>query len=111
MMLLVLYFIFNLFLFSPSAPDVLRKMAKNFTSELSEVKLQTLNLAAKLCLTNPEQTRLLALYVFNLAKYDQDYDLRDRARLLRAFIFPPAGHENDRLVLKAKQVRVSCSIV
>ena len=86
------------------APDVLRKMAKNFTSESSEVKLQTLNLAAKLCLTNPEQTRLLALYVFNLAKYDQDYDLRDRARLIRAFVFPPAGHESDRLVLKAKQV-------
>ncbi|MGH0180542.1 UNVERIFIED_CONTAM: hypothetical protein FKN15_022332 [Acipenser sinensis] len=37
------------------APDVLRKMAKAFTCEEEIVKLQTLNLAAKLYLTNAKQ--------------------------------------------------------
>ena len=41
------------------APDVLRKMAKNFTQEETEVKMQVLNLATKLVLVNPEQTELL----------------------------------------------------
>lgn len=39
------------------APDVLRKMAKNFTSEDDLVKLQILNLGAKLYLTNSKQVR------------------------------------------------------
>ena len=60
------------------APDVLRKMAKTFTNEEVMVKLQILNLAAKLCLVNPKQTKLLAQYVFSLAKYDQNYDIRDQ---------------------------------
>ena len=55
------------------------------------VKLQILNLAAKLCLTNSKQTKLLCQYVFNLAKYDQNYDIRDRARFLRQLILPPGG--------------------
>ena len=46
------------------APDVLRKMAKNFTQEETEVKMQVLNLATKLALVNPEQTELLAQVVF-----------------------------------------------
>ena len=37
------------------APDVLRKMAKSFTNEDDIVKLQILNLAAKLYLTNSKQ--------------------------------------------------------
>lgn len=40
------------------APDVLRKMAKTFTAEEDIVKLQTVNLAAKLYLTNSKQVRL-----------------------------------------------------
>ena len=39
------------------APDVLRKMAKSFTSEEDIVKLQIVNLAAKLYLTNSKQVR------------------------------------------------------
>lgn len=39
------------------APDVLRKMAKTFTSEEDIVKLQTVNLAAKLYLTNSKQVQ------------------------------------------------------
>lgn len=39
------------------APDVLRKMAKSFTAEEDIVKLQTVNLAAKLYLTNSKQVQ------------------------------------------------------
>uniref|UniRef100_A0A4W3H6E2 AP-3 complex subunit beta n=1 Tax=Callorhinchus milii TaxID=7868 RepID=A0A4W3H6E2_CALMI len=70
------------------APDVLRKMAKSFTSEEDIVKLQIINLAAKLYLTNSKQTKLLTQYVLNLAKYDQNYDIRDRARFIRQLIVP-----------------------
>uniref|UniRef100_A0A3B3SR41 AP-3 complex subunit beta n=1 Tax=Paramormyrops kingsleyae TaxID=1676925 RepID=A0A3B3SR41_9TELE len=70
------------------APDVLRKMAKSFTNEEDIVKLQVLNLAAKLYLTNSKQTKLLTQYVLNLAKYDQNYDIRDRARFIRQLIVP-----------------------
>ena len=52
------------------------------------MKLQILNLAAKLCITNSKQTRLLCQYVFNLAKYDQNYDIRDRSRFLRQLVIP-----------------------
>ena len=52
------------------------------------VKLQVLNLATKLCITNPKQTMLLSRYVFNLAKYDQNYDIRDRSRFLRQMVLP-----------------------
>ena len=75
------------------APDVLRKVAKSFSDEANIVKLQALNLAVKLYLTNATQTSLLCQYVFNLAKYDQNYDVRDRARFLRRFIFPEGEKE------------------
>ena len=52
------------------------------------VKLQTVNLAAKLCIANPKQTKLLCQYVLSLAKYDQNYDIRDRARFLRQLVLP-----------------------
>ncbi|XP_054858519.1 AP-3 complex subunit beta-2 [Eublepharis macularius] len=70
------------------APDVLRKMAKSFTGEEDIVKLQVINLAAKLYLTNSKQSKLLTQYVLNLAKYDQNYDIRDRARFIRQLIVP-----------------------
>uniref|UniRef100_A0A7N8X8J4 AP-3 complex subunit beta n=1 Tax=Mastacembelus armatus TaxID=205130 RepID=A0A7N8X8J4_9TELE len=70
------------------APDVLRKMAKSFTNEEDIVKLQIINLSAKLYLTNSKQTKLLTQYVLNLAKYDQNYDIRDRARFIRQLIVP-----------------------
>ncbi|KAJ7335879.1 hypothetical protein JRQ81_013820 [Phrynocephalus forsythii] len=70
------------------APDVLRKMAKNFTAEDDLVKLQILNLGAKLYLTNSKQTKLLTQYILNLGKYDQSYDIRDRTRFIRQLIVP-----------------------
>lgn len=50
-----------------------------------------LNLAVKLYLTNAVQTELLCQYIFSLARYDQNYDIRDRARFLKQFIFPASG--------------------
>ncbi|XP_051533063.1 AP-3 complex subunit beta-1-like isoform X2 [Myxocyprinus asiaticus] len=70
------------------APDVLRKMAKTFTNEEDIVKLQIVNLAAKLYLTNSKQTKLLTQYILNLGKYDQNYDIRDRTRFIRQLIVP-----------------------
>ncbi|KAG1946447.1 AP-3 complex subunit beta-1-like isoform X1 [Pimephales promelas] len=70
------------------APDVLRKMAKTFTSEEDIVKLQIVNLSAKLYLTNSKQTKLLTQYILNLGKYDQNYDIRDRTRFIRQLIVP-----------------------
>lgn len=95
------------------APDVLRKMAKTFTNEEDIVKLQIVNLAAKLYLTNSKQvksnhtlggcvfwlcfillffyliqTKLLTQYILNLGKYDQSYDIRDRTRFIRQLIVP-----------------------
>ncbi|XP_076039597.1 adaptor related protein complex 3 subunit ruby isoform X2 [Oratosquilla oratoria] len=86
------------------APDVLRKMAKTFINEEDIVKLQILNLATKLYLTNPKQTKLLCQYIYNLAKYDVNYDIRDRARLMRALVFPPQGHEDNKLAKHAKKI-------
>ncbi|XP_068158278.1 LOW QUALITY PROTEIN: AP-3 complex subunit beta-2 [Drosophila tropicalis] len=86
------------------APDVLRKMAKSFVDEQDVVKLQVLNLGVKLYLTNPQQTSLLCQYVFTLARYDCNYDVRDRARFLRQFIFPSNGGGQTMLSQHARQV-------
>ncbi|KIM27499.1 hypothetical protein M408DRAFT_24439 [Serendipita vermifera MAFF 305830] len=66
------------------APDVLRRALKTFADDEKLVKLQTMTLAAKLILLAPESDIIgkLGLYCFNLARYDQDYDVRDRGRLL-----------------------------
>ncbi|XP_037079170.1 AP-3 complex subunit beta-2-like [Pollicipes pollicipes] len=85
------------------APDVLRKMAQTFINEEDIVKLQIVNLASKLCLTNPEQTELLTQYVYNLARYDPSYDLRDRVRLMRHLVFPADG-PNSRLGKYARRI-------
>ena len=66
------------------------------------VKLQILNLAAKLVITNSKQTKLLCQYVFNLAKYDQNYDIRDRSRFLRQLVLPTG--EKGMLAKYAKKI-------
>lgn len=84
------------------APDVLRKLAKTFVDEADVVKLQVLNLAVKLFLTNADQTNLLCQYIFNLARFDENYDIRDRARFLKQFIFPT--NENSVLARNARKI-------
>lgn len=84
------------------APDVLRKMAKSFVDEENSVKLQVLNLAVKLFLNNPQQTELLCQHIFNLARFDVNYDIRDRARFLRPFI--SINNPNSILFKNAKNI-------
>lgn len=69
------------------------------------MKLQIINLAAKLHITNPKQTTLLCQYVLNLARYDQSYDIRDRARLIRHILFPEKP--DSKLTKYAKKILLS----
>ncbi|KAJ3036661.1 AP-3 complex subunit beta-1 [Rhizophlyctis rosea] len=70
------------------APDALRIAAKQFTSETAIVKLQALNLGAKLVCVDPNDVNLLLFgYVLNLARFDLDYDIRDRGRCLKALVY------------------------
>lgn len=85
------------------APDVLRKMAKTFADEHDIVKMQVMNLAIKLYITNPEQTTVLCQYIFNMARYDQNYDIRDKARLLKQFI----TRGNNHFLSKASKIFLS----
>ncbi|KAH7485340.1 AP-3 complex subunit beta-1 [Phytophthora ramorum] len=65
------------------AAESLRLLAKDFSDESTEVRLQLLNLAVKLGLREPQKRtiQLLLQYVIELCKFDIDYDVRDRARL------------------------------
>lgn len=87
------------------APDVLRKLAKTFVDEDRVVKLQILNLGCKLYLSIPDQTTKLFQYILNLSRYDTDYDIRDKCRVIRRVIFNPneqtsilSQHSKDLLI-------------
>ncbi|KAG0220258.1 AP-3 complex subunit beta-2 [Mortierella sp. NVP41] len=72
------------------APDVLRKAAKSFANESESSKLQILTLGGKLMAlegTASKTVNLLFQYVLNMARYDLDYGVRDRARFLRALVY------------------------
>ncbi|KAF9929787.1 AP-3 complex subunit beta-2 [Linnemannia zychae] len=72
------------------APDVLRKAAKSFATESESSKLQILTLGGKLVAlegTSSKTVSLLFQYVLNMARYDLDYGVRDRARFLRALVY------------------------
>ncbi|KAF9102676.1 AP-3 complex subunit beta-2 [Mortierella sp. AM989] len=72
------------------APDVLRKAAKSFCSESENSKLQILTLGGKLVAQEGMSSKtinLLFQYVLNMARYDQDYNVRDRARFLRVLVY------------------------
>ena len=97
------------------APDVLRKMAKGFGQEEPLVKLQVVTLAAKLFVLNSVDARLgmLCRYVFSLARYDLNYDVRDRGRMMSGLLAGiglqmngGGGEELSGVVLRREQVRV-----
>jgi len=79
------------------------------------VKLQAVTLAAKLLVLSPAHDTLtrLANYVFALARYDRNYDVRDRGRMLQqllAGVVPGIGAADAKdvggVVLRRAQVRV-----
>eukprot|EP00658_Telonema_sp_P-2_P045702 TRINITY_DN3369_c0_g1_i3.p1 TRINITY_DN3369_c0_g1~~TRINITY_DN3369_c0_g1_i3.p1 ORF type:complete len:659 (+),score=208.98 TRINITY_DN3369_c0_g1_i3:144-2120(+) len=71
-----------------AAPDCFRLFTKVFTKEFAEVKKQILTLGCKLWLhLNGEgevadRFRNIFFYVLELVKYDDDYELRDRGRII-----------------------------
>ncbi|KAI8827281.1 adaptin N terminal region-domain-containing protein [Fimicolochytrium jonesii] len=84
------------------APDALRISAKRFADDTDIVKLQVLTLAAKLVASthndelNSAQevcTKLLR-YVLDLARFDQSWDVRDRARMIKALVAGLADVKN-----------------
>ncbi|KAJ1992011.1 AP-3 complex subunit beta [Dimargaris cristalligena] len=70
--------------------DLLQWGARSFKTETSPVKLSILTLAAKASVALPLTPTLQGLvqYLFTLARFDLDYDLRDRARFLQQLIQP-----------------------
>jgi AP-3 complex subunit beta len=86
------------------APDILRHLARSFTSEAVEVKIQALNLGLKLYFRTPEHCETLFRYVLELASFDLNYDVRDKARLLLGVISSTGflGAEAKALFLTAK---------
>ena len=83
-----------------------------------EVKIQIISLAAKLLVLNTTNTtlRLLGRYALTLARYDQDYDVRDRARLISTLLMGVVpdvlgGEERDEgehggVILRKEQVKM-----
>ncbi|KIK10203.1 hypothetical protein K443DRAFT_126976 [Laccaria amethystina LaAM-08-1] len=100
------------------APDVLRKTAKTFGDEAPLVKLQIVTLAAKLFIVSPTDRTLglLSRYVFSLARYDMNYDVRDRARMVTSLLVGVAPNslvngdeqpeERSGVVLRREQIRL-----
>ena len=84
----------SLDLIEPAVPDVLRLLAKSFTRQHRSTRMQILNLALRVSghvgkLTTPAPALvLLAEYVLEMARYDTNTDLRDRAR----FVMGAAGY-------------------
>jgi AP-3 complex subunit beta len=79
------------------------------------VKLQAITLAAKLLVLSPSHATLTQLgkYLFALARYDRNYDVRDRGRMLQqllAGVVPGIGAADARdvggVVLRRAQVRI-----
>ena len=91
-------------------PDVLRKGIKGFADEVGSTpeftadrqptlaKLQILTLATKLVvLSSSPQVFPVSKYLLALARYDKDYDVRDRARFLHALL---RGVRDEKKALK-----------
>ncbi|RLN70532.1 hypothetical protein BBJ29_006750 [Phytophthora kernoviae] len=87
------------------AAESLRLLVKEFSDESTEVRLQILNLAVKLGLREPQKRtiQLLLQYVIELCKFDVDYDVRDRARLVRAALSGDATIVNPHKLFASKK--------
>ena len=82
------------------------------------MKLQTVTLAAKLLVLSPADRTigLLTRYVLSLARYDQNFDVRDRGRMLGALLAGVSSllrtgdddeqEEQGGVVLRREQVRL-----
>ncbi|SCV02475.1 LAME_0H01376g1_1 [Lachancea meyersii CBS 8951] len=106
-------------------PDVLRIITPSFSAESRETRLQTVLLAAKILSCDLENFKAkgesvdeeyefensrvaqLAQAVFYLAKFDDDFDIRDRARLFSS-LFDKQKFEVASLLLQAPKPAPIC---
>lgn len=103
------------------ATEALRLLARGFAGEAAEVKLQILNLAAKIVawsrsedeeiagefvrgVSNKVRLQLLE-YVVSCARYDKDYDVRDKARIMNYLFL--SSEANPKLVNAACKALLS----
>lgn len=88
------------------AAESLRMLVKDFSNEATQVRLQLLNLSVKLGLREPQARtiQLLLQYVIELCKFDIDYDVRDRARLIRAALSGDANLVNPHKLFASKKL-------
>lgn len=78
------------------------------------MKLQILTCATKVLVLTPSnpQLTLLQQYLFNLARYDQDYDVRDRGRYLAALVRGITADQADEepemggVILRREQIKL-----
>jgi len=68
------------------ACEVLRISASKFTELPPQIKMQSLNLGAKVLCIKPKEMVDLVRYIFTLGFYDLDIDIRDKARLFHSLI-------------------------
>ncbi|PIN12172.1 Vesicle coat complex AP-3, beta subunit [Handroanthus impetiginosus] len=77
-------------LISKMIPTIFKYFARRFTLEAVETKLQIINAGIKVLLRAKEEDmselRITVAYVLELAKCDLNYDVRDRARVLKNFL-------------------------
>eukprot|EP00755_Sulcionema_specki_P037862 Sspe_Gene.23200::Locus_8995_Transcript_1_1_Confidence_1.000_Length_2929::g.23200::m.23200/K12397/AP3B; AP-3 complex subunit beta len=77
-----------------TAPDTFRTLVRDFVKEEEVVKQQILILGVKLLLHNYEDPEIpvrikgLFAHAMRLARYDESYNLRDRARMIQAIMDP-----------------------
>jgi AP-3 complex subunit beta len=85
---------------SKLAPDLLRILAIGFPDEETETKTQIANFSLKLSLRLPddENVQTMMTYVLEMARYDPDTDLRDRARFMTAImgLAPPSSSVDEQ---------------
>lgn len=87
------------------AAESLRLLVKDFSDESTAVRLQLLNLAVKLGLRESQSRtiQLLLQYVIELCKFDIDYDIRDRTRLVRAALSEDANIVSPHMLFASKK--------
>ncbi|CAN6291824.1 unnamed protein product [Urochloa humidicola] len=77
-------------------PAVLKYLAWSYTADMVETKLQILNALTKVIMHCPEEHaeefKKIVAYVIELATYDLNYDVRDRARLLSRLLLCYTTH-------------------
>lgn len=75
------------------AHEVLRQIAVTFPQQTTSVKMQAINLAAKVMTVRKKEVGDLGRYIFTLGYYDSDIDLRDKSRLIHALMAAPSENQ------------------